>query len=137
MVHASCVSVQGRGVLMVGPSGSGKSSLALQLMGLGAVLVSDDQTILMRAGDTVKASAPPAISGMIEARGVGLLRAQVAQSVDLVLVIDLGQTEQDRLPPARSGALLGVQLRLLHKSDSTAFAAAILQYLKGKEVQMP
>ena len=137
IAHASCVTLHGQGVLIVGPSGSGKSSLALHLMALGAELVSDDQTILVRDGDSIKAAAPPAISGMIEARGVGLLRADVAETAALRLVIDLGKTEHDRLPSPRMATVLGISLRLFHKSDSAAFPAAILQYLKAGRVHVP
>lgn len=137
IVHGSCVAAHGHGVLIVGPSGSGKSSLALHLMALGARLVSDDQTVLIRQGERVQATAPAAISGMIEARGVGLLRADAFGLAHLALVIDLGTAERDRLPPPRMASLLGTPLRLLHKSDNSAFPAAIMQYLKAGEVRVP
>lgn len=137
MIHASCVSVHGQGALIVGPSSSGKSSLALQLIAFGADLVSDDQTILAHDGVSIKASAPRAISGMIEARGVGLLRADVVETAVLRLVVDLGTSERDRLPSPRTANLLGISLRLFHNSDSAAFAAAILQYLKVGEECVP
>ncbi len=66
MRHASCVAYGGRGVLILGASGRGKSALALRLMALGAVLVADDRTDLCREGDSVMARAPDAIKGMIE-----------------------------------------------------------------------
>ncbi len=134
MAYASCVALKDKAVLIVGPSGSGKSSLALHLMSLEAKLVSDDQTLLVREGAAIKASAPSAIAGMIEARGIGLLRADAVALAPLDLVIDLGTPERNRLPPRRMASVLGVQLRLLHKSDSPAFPAAILQYLKTGEV---
>ena len=70
-LHASAVALDGRGVLITGAAGSGKSSLALTLMAYGAVLISDDQTELSRVGDTIWARAPETISGLIEARGAG------------------------------------------------------------------
>jgi len=80
-LHASCVALQDKGLLILGPSGSGKSALALQLMALGAVLVADDYTDLVRCDDRVIARCPAALRGLIEARGIGILRADtVAQA---------------------------------------------------------
>lgn len=130
-VHASCVALQGRAVLILGASGSGKSALALQLMVLGAELVADDRVIVTRDGDAVMASAPDAIAGRIEARFVGLLHATPAPPAPVALIVDLDRAEADRLPPRRSRKLLGISLPLVHNVDSSHFAAAILQYLKA------
>lgn len=132
-LHATAVALGGKAVLITGASGSGKSSLALELMALGCQLVSDDQTALERTGDAIRASAPAAIRGLIEARGVGLLRAEATEG-DVVLVIDLDQVEAERLPPPRTTQILGLRLPCLQKVVSPAFPAAILQYLKaGRE----
>lgn len=130
-MHASCVAYDGRAVLILGAAGSGKSALALQLMAYGAALVSDDQTLIEKRDGWPIASVPPTISGMIEARGVGLLAAVPARPTRIVLVVDLDQREQDRLPPARTIALPGRKVPLLHNVESPYFAAAILQYLKA------
>ncbi|WP_457649807.1 HPr kinase/phosphorylase [Profundibacter sp.] len=130
VVHASCVAVDGRAVLVVGPSGSGKSALCLQLMALGATLVADDQTILQSGGGGILARAPETIDGLIEARGVGLLAADSCVA-RVALVVDLEQVETDRLPPHRTYNLLGQKAPLLHKVEAAHFPAAILQYLKG------
>jgi HPr kinase/phosphorylase len=119
-----------RGLLILGPSGAGKSALALHLMALGATLVADDRTILTRHGDTLIATCPPAIRGMVEARGIGILRATPLDAAPLVAAVDLGQSEPDRLPNIRSTILLGISLPLLHKVETGYFAAAVLQYLK-------
>ncbi|SIS59792.1 Hpr(Ser) kinase/phosphatase [Roseivivax lentus] len=130
-VHASCVAFAGRACLIRGASGSGKSTLALELMACGATLVADDRTILRRAGGQVRARAPEAIRGLIEARHVGLLRAEVSDDVPLALIADLDRTETDRLPPHRTETILGCALPLLHKIPDPGFAAAIRQYLQG------
>ena len=82
-LHASCVALDGRGVLILGRSGAGKSSLALELMALGARLVADDRTVLHADDGAPVASCPPAILGKIEARGVGILAADPSPVDDL------------------------------------------------------
>ncbi len=129
VVAATTVAVGGRAALITGPSGSGKSALALQMMALGAVLVADDRTVLCDGAEGLAASAPEAIRGMIEARGMGLLQAE-AGSARIVVVVDLGRTETERMPPARTTVVAGRRLPLLHKIDGPHFAAALLQYLR-------
>src|SRR5690242_16329827 len=72
-VHASTVASDGRAVLISGPSGSGKSDLALRLLDRGFTLVSDDQTIVRRDGNRLIATAPPTIAGKLEVRGIGIV----------------------------------------------------------------
>ncbi len=132
IVHATTVAVEGQGVLIQGPSGSGKSGLALQLMALGARLVADDRTILTRRGAPVIASCPAPLLGLIEARGVGLLRSDALPEAPVALVIDMGTEETVRLPPVRQIAVLDHRLPILQKVNSPHFPAAILQYLSGR-----
>ena len=130
ILHASCVALDGRAVLILGGSGSGKSSLALELMARGAELVSDDRVRLFRQDAGLVAAAPEAIAGKIEARGVGILNARCAGETRVTLCVDLEKTEKNRLPPQRSAFLLGVSLPVLHNTGTAAFPAAILQYLR-------
>ncbi|HYX02937.1 MAG TPA: aldolase, partial [Reyranella sp.] len=99
-------------MLLRGPSGAGKSDLALRLIEAGARLVSDDQTELVRQGKAVMATAPTRISGLIEARGVGIVklnRDQVVARVAVALLADLTSSENiERLPEPESESLLGV-----------------------------
>ena len=131
ILHASCVAWNGRGLLILGPSGSGKSALALRLMAYGAALVSDDRTVVELRDESLVASAPGSIAGMIEARSVGLLAASAIEWAALKLAVDLGQIETERLPPERDIRLLGAPLPCLHKVESAHFPAAVLQYLKA------
>lgn len=134
-LHATAVSVDGRGLLLTGPSGSGKSSLALQMMAFGADLVADDQvcvTPLSEGG--LKLSAPEPTKGLIEARGVGLIMAPVA-SAYAVAVVDLSQTETERLPSERETVIGGVRLPLLKRVETPAFAAILMNYLKSGRAQ--
>lgn len=129
-VHATAVALENKGVLIIGATGRGKSSLALQLMTLGCQLVADDQTDLTRQGEVLWASAPASIKGLVEARGVGILQV-VSTEAEIVLVVDLDRTETQRLPQMRTAEFLGLSRPSLLKVDSPAWPAAILQYLKG------
>ncbi|OWJ75881.1 serine kinase [Haematobacter genomosp. 1] len=134
LVHGSTVSVAGRGLLILGRSGSGKSGLVLQLMAFGAELVADDRTRVVRRGDAVMATSPDTIHGRVEARGVGILAAAAGQAVPLALVADLDRTEKARLPEQRSHDVLGVALPLLFRVDAPHFPAALLQWLKAGRI---
>jgi serine kinase of HPr protein (carbohydrate metabolism regulator) len=98
-VHATCIAIQGRGVLIAGRSGSGKSDLALRLIDRGARLVSDDYTDLREADGRLLATAPPAIAGKIEMRGVGILEMDALPSAPVCLLVDLDRAPE-RLPEA-------------------------------------
>ena len=76
-LHASAVAVEGRGCLITGAAGSGKSTLALEMVALGAELVADDRVDIRRSGKALLLSAPASIAGLVEARGVGILRLPV------------------------------------------------------------
>ncbi|WP_323768162.1 serine kinase [Marinovum sp.] len=129
ILHASTVALGGRGVLVLGASGRGKSALALELMALGAELVADDRTQVTAQRGALIAACPPAIAGRIEARFVGLLAARPHPPVPLALAVDLDRTETERLPPWRDTRIAGVTLPLLHNVEDRYFPAAIRQYL--------
>ena len=131
ILHASCVALDGRGLLIIGPSGSGKSALALRLMALGAQLVADDRTEVTRAGAGVIARCPAAISGLIEARGIGILRAKPLEQARLDLVVDLGRVETERLPQHRVITVLGATIDLVLATQSDHFEASLCCYLRG------
>lgn len=133
-VHASCAAVAGQGLLITGASGSGKSALALELMALGARLVADDRVILRAAPHGIVADAPDTIRGMIEARGLGLLRAEPAGPVVLSHVLDLDRSEPNRLPEFREILLLGHSVPLLFRPDTPHLAASLIQLLKAGRV---
>lgn len=131
VVHGTAVSVANRGLLIVGPSGSGKSSLGLMLLAYGAALISDDRTVLSGRGSEVMLSAPQTLPARIEARGVGLLHTDLAQPAPLKLVVDMGQRESKRLPPKRFVNVNGHKVALLHGSQDVQYPAALLLFMKG------
>jgi serine kinase of HPr protein (carbohydrate metabolism regulator) len=125
LVHATCVAVDGRGVLLRGPSGSGKSDLALRLIDRGAVLVADDQTRISERGGQVLAEPPETIAGRIEVRGVGILALPHLRAAPVALVIDLvAAAAVERLPAPRRCELLGREMPLLTLAPFEASAAA-------------
>ncbi len=107
LVHATCVAIGERGVLLRGPPGSGKSDLALRLIAgpppsgePAAFLVADDQVAVSREGDQLFARAPERIAGMMEIRGVGIRRVPSVSAAAVVLIVDLVAREAvPRLPP--------------------------------------
>ena len=129
-LHASTVAVNGRGLLILGPSGAGKSALALQLIALGALLVADDRTDLTAQSGRLTARCPAPIKGLIEARGLGLLRAPPVDEAEIALVADLGQTEDQRLPPRRRITILGCEVDLVLQAQNDHFPAALMLYLR-------
>ena len=123
-LHASTVASSGRAVLITGPSGSGKSDLALRLLDRGFTLVSDDQTIVRREGDRLVASAPPNIAGKLEIRGIGIVDMEAVKDVPVALYVEL-TSEIMRLPDdRRERPVLGVNLPLVSIDALTASAAS-------------
>lgn len=127
-LHATAVDMGGNAVLLRGPSGSGKSDLALRLIDAGGALVADDCVVLSRRGPEVVASAPATIAGRMEVRGLGIVRVPCAGPAPLRLVVDLVRPEEvERLPKAEETVLLGVAIPLMHLAPFEASAPAKLR----------
>jgi serine kinase of HPr protein (carbohydrate metabolism regulator) len=121
-IHASTVASDGRAVLISGPSGSGKSDLALRMLDRGFMLVSDDQTIVRRDGDRLIATAPPTIAGKLEVRGIGIVEMDRLDEVPIALVVEL-TSEIQRLPDdSRERMILGLLVPLVTIDAMTASA---------------
>lgn len=131
LLHASAIAVGRFGLLVIGASGSGKSTLAIQLVSLGAQLVADDRVMVHRMPEGgLRLSAPETTRGIIEARGLGLLRVLPVTAMARA-VVDLDRVEEKRLPEARTIEIAGVELPLLRKVESPAFAPMLFLYLQG------
>lgn len=134
-VHATCIALGGVGILLRGDAGAGKSDLALRMIGDGAKLVADDRVRLAREGDAVLASAPAPLAGLIEVRGLGIVRLDadgLEETASVGLVCDLVDGKDiERLPEPVRVALLGVALPLCRIDPFTASATHKLRLAAG------
>lgn len=147
LVHGTCLAIDGAGVLLVGKPGAGKSDLALRLIdqpGCGlsgrlrpARLVADDQVVVRRQGDALIASAPAALAGKLEIRGLGIAELAVDGEARLRLAVRLTPgAEIERLPDLTTARMdilgLGLPLILLDPQNASAPArlrAALDQFV--------
>ena len=108
LVHASCVALEGKGVLLRGAPGAGKSDLALRLIEGGARLVADDQVALTSSGEMLLAGPPARIAGLLEVRGIGVVSMDFVTQCPVHLVVDLVQPDTvERMPQAATVDLCG------------------------------
>jgi len=121
-LHASTVARDGRAVLISGPSGSGKSDLALRMLDRGFTLVSDDRTIVRKEGERLVASAPGTIKGKLEVRGVGIVEMESLDNVPVAMVVEL-RSDIERFPDdGRERLILGTAIPLISVDATTASA---------------
>ena len=132
-VHGTAVSIDGKGLLILGQSGSGKSQLALALITHGAKLISDDQVILINTESEIILSAPKSISGKIEARFVGILKMPVLIA-PLYLVIDLDQKELDRLPKKKFMTYFDKKIPALNANGIKKLEYSLMPLLKNNGI---
>ncbi len=136
-IWGSVVSIDGRGVLLRGPSASGKSDLALRLIDSGASLVADDRAEISREGDSLIARAPEMLAGKLEVRGIGIVAVPAVQRVSLILVVDLVPAEQvPRMPDPGRWSHLGVSVPLISLHALEASAAAKIR-IAVRQVSTP
>jgi serine kinase of HPr protein (carbohydrate metabolism regulator) len=124
-IHGTCVKLSGVGVLLRGPSGSGKSDLALRLIDDGASLIADDRVDLEVLDGALIGRAPGNIAGMIEVRGMGIMRVPSTAYTTIDLVIDLVDEETiERMPEPMVCSLLEVEMPLMRLVAEAASAPA-------------
>jgi HPr kinase/phosphorylase len=142
-VHASAVLVGARAVLIRGPSGAGKSRLALELIHaartsalLFARLIGDDRVTLQAAGGRLLVRPVKALAGLIEVRGVGIVKLPYEPSAVVGLVVDLG-ANTERLPAAdnRQVEIDGVSLPRLAVAAGDALLPTVLAVLTSSPQQ--
>lgn len=113
-IHATCVAIDGAGILLRGPAGAGKSDLALRLMDEGAMLVADDRVDLKITDGQLIASPPDNLAGLFEARGVGIMRLSYLPSAPVHLLVDLMSRDNvPRLPDALSENFGDTDIRVI------------------------
>ncbi|OKH86584.1 hypothetical protein LF95_21695 [Thalassospira sp. TSL5-1] len=114
-LHANCVAFDGQGVLLRGPSGSGKSDLSLRLVSRGAQLVSDDRTDIFIKDGKLLATAPQTLAGMIEVRGIGIVAGLAhCRHAEIHVIVDLVEPGThdiiERMPEPATETLCGVHV---------------------------
>jgi HPr kinase/phosphorylase len=139
--HASAVLVGSRAVLIRGPSGSGKSRLALGLIeaALGgallfARLIADDRAHLQASGGRLLVRPAEPLAGLLEVHGVGLLRLPYEPSAVVGLVVDLAAADAERLPTpeSRRTEIAGILLPRLAVASGAAALPAVLAVIKSR-----
>ena len=131
-IHATCISIDGIGLILRGPSGSGKSDLALRLMERSAQLISDDRVDLICEDGVLIGRAPDRLSGLLEVRGVGIIEVPYGESARVWGLIDLvNRTEIERLRDTRIEILCGVELPCYLIDPSASSAEAKVRLVSG------
>jgi HPr kinase/phosphorylase len=143
-VHATAIAIDGRGVLIEGPSGSGKSRLACDLLfhaseaGRDAALVGDDRVHLRREGMSILAKGHPAIAGQLEIRGRGLMPMRTIPEAPIAWIVRISG-DQDRLPEPRpaSSQLLELPVETYWISNGNVAATSLLGSMLRTAAFMP
>ena len=124
-MHATCVDVNGSGVLIIGRSGSGKSSLAINLLALGSTLVADDQCELVRKNNKCSISKPASLPKSIEIRGVGLVSVPMVNETNLDWVVNMDEAEKERMPTPRFTEIGGFKVPTVFGKEMDHLASRI------------
>ena len=125
-LHATTVAIDGVAVAIEGPSGSGKSDLALRLIDRGATLVSDDISLVTRVDGVLRVRAPDTIRARMEVRGIGIVDLEQVDDVPLALVVRLAEVVP-RMPERRARRIAGIETREILVDPRPASAAIIVE----------
>ena len=125
IMHATCVDINGSGVLIVGRSGSGKSSLAINLLALGSKLVADDQCELVKKNNRFSVSKPASLPNSIEIRGVGLVSVPMVVETSLDWVVNMDEAEKERMPDLRFTEIDGYKIPTIFGKNMDDLASRI------------
>jgi HPr kinase/phosphorylase len=138
-LHGSAVAVGEHALLIIGATGAGKTTLALEMIALGAALIADDRVEVRPGGPgpggaiQLWLSAPPGIAGLVEMRGFGLVRLTARAGATLKLIADLDQAETERLPPRRERVLSGIACPVMLCKGRPSLASALTCLLKAED----
>ena len=113
IIHASSVDINGKGIVILGKSGAGKSNLAIKLISMGAKLISDDQTHFKLIENKIIISKPETTPNFIEARGIGLIEAPFVVSAKLFCFVKITNLELKRLPNAKKKYCFGKKIKMI------------------------
>jgi HPr kinase/phosphorylase len=131
-IYATCINLGGFGLLLCGPSGSGKSDLALRMMDHNSQLVADDWVDLTLENGVLIARAPVSLRGLLEVRGVGIIEVPYGTSIQVQGMIDLvDSNEIQRLPDDQTVRLLGVEIPSYQLDPWRMSATAKVQLVRG------
>ena len=134
LIHGSAVCFQDKGLLLLGPSTVGKSDLALRLIDAGGRLIADDQIYLRREGDRIRAAPPDRLKGLIELRGIGILRLPFGEgALDLAVDLVAAGTAIEQLPEPMTASWLGVSLPKITLDARAPSAVAKLRMILTSE----
>ena len=130
-LHASAVTAHGRGLLILGSAGAGKTTLAVEMIALGARLIADDRTEVANGAEGLKLSAPQALSGLVELRGIGLIRLPALASAPLAFAVDLDHEAGSRLPEPGVLPLLDTAVPRIFGKGRAGLAPALMALLQA------
>ena len=122
-IHATCVNINSKGVLILGDSGSGKSDLALRLITIfSAKLVSDDRVDIFNDSGIIKAKAPNILKGLLEVRGVGIIKQDYLKETNIDLVVKLTTDKIERMPLPQNYKIenIDIPMYLVNPFESSA-----------------
>lgn len=121
-IHATAVAIDKHGIMIVGPSGSGKSDLAIRLIDRGARLISDDQVLASRQENTVILNAPASIAGKIELYSVGIFDIPFVSDIRLVMIVHLTDDAERYPMDAQLELLVGMNISSINLDGRTSSA---------------
>ncbi|MEO1562678.1 MAG: serine kinase [Pseudomonadota bacterium] len=133
-IHGSAVAVDGKAALILGVSGSGKSSLVAEIMSRGGTLIGDDQVVLSGVAHPIVKPAPQ-LAGLLELRGIGLVRVPFQERAPLYLCVNLDVAPDGRMPDRCTITVLGKQLPLINAQGLQNVAASVILTLRGTLVE--
>jgi len=133
-LHGSAVAAGEHALLITGAAGTGKTTLALEMIALGAELVADDRVgAWPDSAGRLWLSAPANIAGLVEIRGFGLVRLAARPRAALKLIADLDHSETERLPPRRHRELSGIACPVILCKGRPGLAAALICLLRAED----